>query len=187
MSFKNSKEVLISALEEFSNNYYDDASLNTIINKSGISKGSFYHHFKNKYDIYLYVLKDSIAKKWEFINENYNKEISRDIFELLQTQINIGFEFANKYPAYSSLYSRFINEKNKDIYSKAIIDLGINGKNEFDQLLDNAFKDNQFNEIYPKEFIKNIMNFFLQSYNKLALDSYDNKILIEFLKNGLGH
>jgi AcrR family transcriptional regulator len=100
MSFKNEKEVLTAALDEFSFKIYDKASLNTIIKKSGISKGSFYHHFKNKYDIYIYVLRESLTKKWEYINSEINKETaantSNNIYNILSEQIKIGLRFGEK-------------------------------------------------------------------------------------------
>jgi len=51
--FKNKDKLLNAALDEFGKYSYKQASLNRIIKKAGISKGSFYFHFKDKKSLYL--------------------------------------------------------------------------------------------------------------------------------------
>lgn len=55
--FKNIDEekrgrIINSALEEFSKNSFDKASTNIIVKNAGISKGSLFHYFKNKQELY---------------------------------------------------------------------------------------------------------------------------------------
>ena len=47
------EKILKAAIAEFGTKSYDSASLNTICNKDHISKGSLYHNFKNKDELYL--------------------------------------------------------------------------------------------------------------------------------------
>lgn len=55
-----------AALDEFSEKSWAQASLNDILKRSGMSKGSLYHHFGDKFGLYL-ALMDMIAKiKSEF-------------------------------------------------------------------------------------------------------------------------
>ena len=54
-------EVITNARTSFIENGYDGASLNEIIQKAGISKGSFYYYFEDKSDLYLTVLKQEYA------------------------------------------------------------------------------------------------------------------------------
>jgi AcrR family transcriptional regulator len=53
--------ILTAAQNEFITNGYESASLNTIIAKAGISKGSLYYYFEDKSDLYLSVLHDVMA------------------------------------------------------------------------------------------------------------------------------
>ena len=51
------KERLIKiGIEEYINNNFDNASLNIILKKAEISKGSFYHEFNSKLDLYIYII-----------------------------------------------------------------------------------------------------------------------------------
>ena len=48
--------ILNAARDEFIKKGYERASLNTIINNAGISKGSLYYYFEDKADLYIQVL-----------------------------------------------------------------------------------------------------------------------------------
>ena len=54
------KRILDNALEEFVAHGFENASLNTIIAKSEISKGSFYYYFEDKIDLFVTVLRSQI-------------------------------------------------------------------------------------------------------------------------------
>lgn len=51
------KRLLDAAKEEFSKHLMEEVSINQIIKNAGISRGSFYVYFKNKEDVYTYLLK----------------------------------------------------------------------------------------------------------------------------------
>ena len=46
-------DIINSAIEEFGKYDYDRASVNAIIENSRTSKGTFYHYFANKEELYL--------------------------------------------------------------------------------------------------------------------------------------
>ena len=60
---KDKKERLVDAcMEEFSTYTFSDASINRIIKRAEISRGSFYQYFEDKEDCYLEML-GIIAKR----------------------------------------------------------------------------------------------------------------------------
>ncbi|MBQ8079801.1 MAG: TetR/AcrR family transcriptional regulator, partial [Oscillospiraceae bacterium] len=44
--------------EEIAGYSYEDFSINRIVRSCGISRGSFYQYFKNRDDIYIYLVSD---------------------------------------------------------------------------------------------------------------------------------
>ncbi|MDD3187280.1 MAG: TetR/AcrR family transcriptional regulator [Bacilli bacterium] len=50
------ERILTSALKEFGRVSYEEASINQIIKNADISRGSFYMYFKDKEDLYIYIL-----------------------------------------------------------------------------------------------------------------------------------
>lgn len=48
--------ILEAAVKQFSVNGYNKASVDSICDQAGVSKGAFYHHFKTKQDVFLALL-----------------------------------------------------------------------------------------------------------------------------------
>ena len=55
-----------AALDEFSAKSWGEASLNDILRQAGVSKGSLYHHFGDKFGLYLALMDRIAQRKWSF-------------------------------------------------------------------------------------------------------------------------
>lgn len=86
--------IIYVALEEFANNEYEKVSINKIIKKADISRGSFYTYFIDKEDLFLYIVKDYVELMYTFVKERFyfNK---KDIFETIIDIVNMGIEVKN--------------------------------------------------------------------------------------------
>ena len=74
------KRIIDSAKQEFSENYYEDASINKIIKEINMPRGSFYLYFENKEDLYLYIL-ELYLKEFKIILLELLEKNNHDIFE----------------------------------------------------------------------------------------------------------
>lgn len=64
------KQKLINcAIKEFSNNLYPEVSINKIIQQAGIPRGSFYMYFKDKDDLFEYLLRSKGKRLKSIIRE----------------------------------------------------------------------------------------------------------------------
>ncbi|WP_274365003.1 TetR/AcrR family transcriptional regulator [Paenibacillus thermotolerans] len=69
-------EILESAKQLFSTKGYENTSVNDIIHKIGVAKGTFYHYFKSKEEIADAVIQDAVERSIEaFKKINSNAEI----------------------------------------------------------------------------------------------------------------
>lgn len=86
--------IIYVALKEFANNEYEKVSINKIIKKADISRGSFYTYFIDKEDLFLYIVKDYVELMYTFVKERFyfNK---KDIFETIIDIVNMGIEVKN--------------------------------------------------------------------------------------------
>jgi TetR/AcrR family transcriptional regulator len=89
--------IINSAIEEFANKGYKNATVDNIVSKAGISKGSIFQYFKNKERLYLYIcdyqidiIKDAVFKQKES-NET-------DFFKIYKQAARIKFEILKKSP-----------------------------------------------------------------------------------------
>lgn len=60
LDLEKQQKILASALMEFAENGYAKASTNHIVKKAGIGKGMLFYYFKNKKDLYEYLIEYSL-------------------------------------------------------------------------------------------------------------------------------
>ena len=85
------KKLIKAAMDEFLTVSFTDVSINRIINKAEISRGSFYTYFKDKGDLFEYLL-DSFNQKMASVIKNALNNNDGDIrytFIALYDDINI--------------------------------------------------------------------------------------------------
>ena len=101
------KSIIEASKHEFSDNYYEDASINKIIKEINMPRGSFYLYFENKEDLYLYIL------------ELYLKEFKRVLLDLLEQNNHDIFK------SFISLYDYIvsINTMDKNLVDKIFINM----------------------------------------------------------------
>ncbi|MEO1652633.1 MAG: TetR/AcrR family transcriptional regulator [Bacteroidota bacterium] len=105
------KEYFIrAALEEFSQNSYESASVNQLAKALGIAKGSIYQYFEDKKDLYLYLLTYCNQKKQEklapILQERYP-----DFFTLFFKMYETGLAYDLSHPLRSSFLTQVSRER----------------------------------------------------------------------------
>lgn len=58
------QRIVAAATELFAESGFDGVSLNAVIERSATSKGTLYHHFASKEDLYATVLEDMLDRVW---------------------------------------------------------------------------------------------------------------------------
>ncbi|MGI6777335.1 MAG: TetR/AcrR family transcriptional regulator [Acetivibrionales bacterium] len=118
------ERILKACIEEFSQNSYDNASTNRIVEKSGISKGILFHYFGNKRNLYFYVFDYVLGFVNEYIMEKLNKAFKDPKADFFERLIKTGFikmELAHEHPVmYGVLFSSINvpNDLRKDMQSR---------------------------------------------------------------------
>ena len=85
------KQLLIrdAALDEFTRKSLEQASINQIIQKANISRGSFYTYFEDKYDVVRYIFQDIRARAEKICEESLERtggnywEMMADLFQYI--------------------------------------------------------------------------------------------------------
>lgn len=191
-----------AALEEFAAKTYEEASVNRIIEKAGISKGSFYYRFGNKFELYLFLLREGYRKKWEFIRREMEKNGGEgsegDIFSLFLRQAGAGIRFAAAHGDYHRLAGMFAREKGSDHYEKALEKLGSAGEEGLEGLVSEAIEKGELNSGFTPDFHLKVFRFLFLNYDAFFPDTRETdpetlmdsmKDFVRFMKHGLaaGH
>lgn len=95
-------KILFSAIKEFGENGYDNASLNIICTKYGISKGLIYHNFKNKDELYLRSVEECFNKLVKYLKEeDYS---NNNAGENMKKLLTLRQKFFEKFPNYRNIF-----------------------------------------------------------------------------------
>lgn len=114
LSKERQEEIIEICIEEFSTHDYESASLNRIIDKLGIAKGSFYRYFDNKTDLYEFLIDYVLEKKLNYIRNFYEYESGVGDIHIALNIVYRLIEFDFTYFNYSSFILSFINNKDFD-------------------------------------------------------------------------
>lgn len=191
--FEHSQQLFNAALEEFIEKGYENASINSILQTAGMSKGQFYYHFQNKEGLYLALIGVLIEQKKAFLASVMKPEdFQQDIFGILKTQIGYGLQFAQAFPAINRFSESFIKEQGNPIYKKSLETYNFEDNNVIDNLVEQAHKRGELRDDLPLPFIRGLIGYLLTHSIEVAeLDTaehFEEKLehLISFMKLGLG-
>ncbi len=185
------------AVEEFAEYSFDQASVNRIVAKAGIAKGSFYQYFDDKQDLYMYVLQVIGEKKLEYISSVMRNPDQHDIFTLLRDIYLSGIRFAADYPDYTEIGRKLLENKNSAIY-KTVVDENLPAANDiFEALLARAVERGEIRaDIDVKMFaymISSMTAVVSSYYVEYVAGDFDEGMMdtvdkfLDFLKNGIGN
>lgn len=184
------------AIEEFAAYAFERGSVNRIVAKCGIAKGSFYQYFEDKQDLFLYLIRLAGEKKLTYISPVMVNPDQHDFFTLIREMYVAGIRFANDHPGYAEISKRMLANKEGPIYRKVMVDNVPTANAFFEGLLESAVVRG---EVRADIDIK-MTAFMIVSLNQLAMEYHtgqsadvfgENMIemvdeLLAFLKHGIG-
>lgn len=100
-----------AALEEFATHPFRHASVNRIVRRAGIAKGSFYQYFEDKTDLFRYLLQKAGEVKMRYLAPALQSAAHGDFFTLLHDLYLHGLQMAVEHPRYAALGKRLIEDR----------------------------------------------------------------------------
>src|SRR6056297_54185 len=117
------KRIVIGAKKAFSEKHYNEVTIDTIVNYSEISKGSFYKYFYDKDDLFKYIFHDiGIEKNKELLDE-INKSEDLSFSEMMTKVITRAESYENKDNETIDLKERFLVECPQEVKREILMDV----------------------------------------------------------------
>jgi len=189
--FSKIEKLVEAAIDEFSAHTYYEASLNRILKRAGVSKGEFYYHFRNKEELYLYILDLIVEKKKENLSEVLKKK-PNGFFELLEMGIKANIEMFRKYPKLSRMSFQLLKVRDKPIYRKVLTQFEDVSIEFLEKYVRQGVEEGEIRDDIPLEFLIKFLNMVFFHLNELYEDEIDIdrmeeylSYLIKVLKHGL--
>jgi len=119
MNNEKRENLINAALTEFGINDYDKASTNVIVKNAGISKGLLYHYFKNKKELYEYLVRFVLEKTTKEILDNIDYD-ETDILNRIASTAEYKMKLFYKYPGMVQFYKKLTVGKGVEELKKQI-------------------------------------------------------------------
>lgn len=186
------EELLEESLNEFSKTKFEDASLNDILKRANMSKGSFYHNFGDKFGLYLALMDIVVKKKMDFFSSQMElKQYSGDFFGTIRelAKATMDFIFADK--RLYDLSNRYM-EVSDELKDRIMEFFPYDFNKVFGVLINSAIKSGQIDSRFSPEFILKILEILLtNSYKLVSVNNGDAELiktlneLMEFMQYGI--
>jgi AcrR family transcriptional regulator len=98
------ERVLDAALTEFADQGYHQASLNRLVAKAGIAKGSLYQYFPNKEGIFRHIFQLALNLVRRTLVDVKEATENENLFVRLEKSLQAGVRFLQEHPRIYSLY-----------------------------------------------------------------------------------
>lgn len=176
---KDKQERIIQvAVEEFSDHGFQGTSINTIVGRLGIAKGSIFQYFGDKKGLFVFVFDMSLRKVKDYLRKVRDSSENADLFSRLETTLKAGVEFINMHPLIYRLYLRVLFERQLPYRNDLLLALRKYSHNYLRTLLETAQKRGEIRD----EIDPNMAGFILDA----VMDRFLQAQAIEHLDAGLG-
>lgn len=185
-----------AAINEFVDYNFSSASINRIIEKCRIPKGSFYQYFEDKKDLYKHILKLITRKKIEYMSPEIANPENLDLFTLLRELYVAGLNFAKDNPRFVSIGNKFLTEKGSGIYEEVISENLATADNLFDLLLEKAVQKGEIRKDIDLKLVSHLISALnlsiIDYYMKDSAGGFDEGIIdladkfLDFIQFGIG-
>lgn len=173
--FGKREKLIESARLEFSLHYYQQASLNTILQNSDVGKGNFYYHFKNKEQLYEAVIRDLAGKKLEFFSsrEEVRESLDKPIFEQLRILGELSELFTCSDPVIEGLVYHITTEPLLQARRIAEGVLDTDSRSYFLDIVHRGQSTGEIRDDIPALFEAELLGFLFSSFSR-AFGSYSS-------------
>lgn len=104
------ERILDKAIDEFAHHGYGPASLNTVVRRIGISKGSIFQYFNDKAGLFQAVFNHVLGRVIAPLRRLRDQSADQDLFTRLNLNLMAGIDLVHSRPNYFNLYLRIVHD-----------------------------------------------------------------------------
>lgn len=175
LSEEKQERIIRIAVEEFGNKGFEGASVNSMVGRMKIAKGSIFQYFGDKKGLFLFVFDQSVGMVKGYLRSVRDQSLDEDLPIRLKKTLSAGIAFIKKHPLLYRLYMKVLFESKAPFRDEIIDSLHQHSTNYLKSLLENArFKEELNNNIDVDKaafVLDAVMDRFLCAHTIKHLDS----------------
>jgi AcrR family transcriptional regulator len=184
-------------LDEFFEFGYQKASIARIVERSEISRGSFYQYFVDKRDLYKYIITEVISSK----KYSYSKELMKDMdrmefVEIVRQLFISGIRFYRDYPKMAVIATDFMRSRDEKLRNEVIGGSYKKSNVFFTEMINDRKSKNEIDKSIDSKILNYLITSLSISFSEYLLENdninFNDDQLLEvvdkmvfILKNGL--
>lgn len=111
------------AIHEFAEKGYSGASINSIVQRLGIAKGSIYQYFGDKNGLFLFIFTKSMEMVKDYLRKVRDTTNDAPLSDRLQKTLSAGVCFINDHPVIYKLYVKILAESSMPFREEILLSL----------------------------------------------------------------
>lgn len=163
------------AVEEFAHNGFDGASINAMVGRMKIAKGSIFQYFGDKKGLFLFVFNHSIKMVKEYLRTIRDQSTDQDLATRLNQTLSAGIAFIKTHPLLYRLYMKVLFDPKAPFRDEMLSSFRQHSTDYLKSLLENAFIKKELNNDIDTDkaafVLDAVMDRFLSAHAIKHLDS----------------
>jgi len=173
---KKKKKIINSAMKEFSEKSFKKVTIDNIVERADIPKGSFYAYFKNKEDIYHHLYDLMLQEKKKELKSIMVILDKMTFSDFMRHMFLKGIEFDLEKQELSSLREKFFLKTSQDLREEIIDDMIIHSNEIFSEILEYYVKKGELKKDLNIELTANILSSMIIFFSKkMTKENYKSK------------
>lgn len=171
------EKIVEVAIDEFTKYSYDTASINRIVEGADIAKGSFYQYFKDKLDIYSYIVEESESKRKSYILEPIQGQAFISFFKSLKDVLLADMKFAIELPKLAAISLDFRKSRSIEVKKEVLKNIS-DTTNVFEELVKKGIDNMDIDDAIDFKSY----TYLLESLNTSVLEYYIYEVNLDYEK-----
>ena len=175
--------IVNASISEFAEKDYETASMNTVVNQAGISKGSLFNYFKTKSVLYDHIYQIALGEVKLYLRDVRDETIDLSFENRLSKVVDSGVLFITEHPRLARIYFRLVYSGDSPNREKIVNELQAMSDDYLGNIIQDAMDRNELNPNLDKSqsvfFLDAVLNRFLKEYhlvmNQRSQDTFDKE------------
>jgi AcrR family transcriptional regulator len=169
------ERVLDAAIEEFSRWGYDKASINRMVDRIGIAKGSIFQYFGSKKNLYFHIFEYAVALVRRSLKGVKAETEGEGFFIRLAKSLRAGINFIQRYPRIYQIYLKMLFQEDFPFRADLLRTIRLFSMDYLRPIVEEGINRGELREDLDPELaaflLDAVMDRFLQAYCIAYMDS----------------
>ena len=169
------ERVLDAAIDEFSRWGYEKASINRMVGRLGIAKGSIFQYFGSKKNLYFHIFEYAVGLVRRSLKGVKTETEGEDFFIRLSKSLRAGVYFIQRYPRIYQIYLKMLFQEDFPLRADLLRTIRIFSMDYLRPIVEEGMKRGELRHSLDPEvaafFLDAMLDRFLQAYCIAYMDS----------------